>query len=255
MIMEELLGAYALDALDDGERSLVAQHLTTCDSCLDEVARHHEVASLLAPPPIPPPARVWNRILAEVAPSPHNNQLAPVVPLRRTERSFTSTRWWAGAAAAVAVVALSAAVIGQSGRIGNLNEQITAQQQNIAQFDASLQANPLRQAAAIALEDPDAQVAILTAADTDASMEIVLLPDGSGYIYADTLAALPDDATYQLWAVVEDRVISAGILGNDPDVIAFHVDPHTLKGLVITEEVAGGVTQSEADPVVAWFEV
>jgi anti-sigma factor RsiW len=256
MQVEDLLGAYALDALDENEKSLVDQHLSTCSSCYDEVIGHREVAAMLAGPPIPPPDRVWDRILVEIAPVAPDDEIAPVVPLRRSEGRFgnVTTRWMAGAAAAVAVVALGVAVIAQSGRIGALNDQVTAQQQEIASLASALQTDPLQRAVAAALEDPDALIANLTAENTSASMQIVVLPDGTGYIHSDTLVALPDDATYQLWAVVDERVISAGILGNDPDLLAFHVDVEGLQGFVITEEVAGGVAQSEADPVVAWFE-
>ncbi len=250
MKVEELLGAYALDALDEDERLLVDRHLSTCDSCREEVRDHREVAALLAPPPIPPPDRVWGRILAGIAVAAPADELAPVVPLRRRERRFESTRWLAGAAAAVAVVALGVTVVVQSGRIGSLDDQVTAQQQEIAAF----QADPLRQAATAALEDPNARIADLTAEDTEARMQIVLLPDGTGYVFENTMTPLPDEATYQLWALVDDRIISAGVLGNDPGVVPFHLDPAGVQGLVVTEEVAGGVAQSESDPVVAWFE-
>lgn len=256
MQVEDLLGAYALNALEDDEVLLVDQHLSTCASCRDELANHRETAALLAGPPIPPPDRVWDRIVAEIAPAASVEEIAPVVPLRRSEGRLgtVSTRWLAGVAAAVAVVALGLAVVAQSGRIGTLNDQVAAQQQEIASLATALQNDPLQRAVAAALESPDALVANLTADGTEASMQIVVLPDGTGYVHSNTLAALPADATYQLWAVVDDRVISAGVLGNDPRVIPFHVDPDGLQGLVITEEVAGGVAQSEADPVVAWFE-
>ena len=52
---------------------------------------------------------------------------------------------------------------------------------------------------------------------------------------------------------MDDKVISAGVLGNRPALVPFHIDPDGLRGLVITQEEAGGVPQSEADPVVAWF--
>jgi hypothetical protein len=253
MEVEELLGAYALDALDLDERLLVDQHLSTCAKCRDEVADHREIAALLVGPPIAPPDRVWDRILAEVGTPDAVETHAPVVPLRPRRRSFDARTWLVGAAAAVAVVALTAAVVFQSNRIGNLNNRITAQQQEIASLDSALQSDPLQFVVAAALTTPDARIANLTADGTEASMQIVLLPDGTGYVYTDTLSALPDDATYQLWAVVDDRVISAGVLGNDPQVVPFHIDPVGLQGLVVTEEVAGGVAQSESDPVVAWF--
>jgi anti-sigma factor RsiW len=255
MQVEELLGAYALDALEPDERLLVDRHLPTCTKCRDEVDGYRETAALLAGPPIAPPDRLWDQILAEITAGEEPDLTAAIVPLRRKEQRFSvlSTRWLAGAAAAVAVVALSAAVVFQSNRIGDLNTQVTAQQQEIASLDTALQSDPLQRVVAAALDSPDARIASLTADGTDASMQIVLLPDGTGYIYTSTLSALPDDATYQLWAVVDDRVISAGVLGNDPQVVPFHIDPVGLQGLVITEEVAGGVAQSESDPVVAWF--
>ena len=43
-----LLGAYALDALDSDEAALVEAHLRDCPRCSAELARHHEVAGLLA---------------------------------------------------------------------------------------------------------------------------------------------------------------------------------------------------------------
>lgn len=253
MEVEELLGAYALDALEEGEKELVDRHLPTCAECRHEVDSHREMAALLAGSPIAPPGRVWDRILAEMAAPAVVEEPAPVLPLRPRRRSFPVQTWLAGAAAAVAVIGLSAAVVFQSSRIGDLNDQITAQQQEIATLDSALQTDPLQRVVAAALEAPDARIANLTADGTDASMQIVLLPDGTGYVHTNTLPALPTDATYQLWAVVGDQVISAGVLGNDPQTVPFHIDPEGLQGLVITEEVAGGVAQSQADPVVAWF--
>ena len=65
---------------------------------------------------------------------------------------------------------------------------------------------------------------------------------------------MPDGFTYQLWAVIDEKVISAGVLGNRPDIVPFHIDPDGLQALVITQEVYGGVPQSEGEPVVAWFD-
>ncbi len=256
MLIEELLGAYALNALDDAERQLVEQHLSECAECRDEVREHQEVTALFAGDPIPPPARVWDGILAEISPQAVSATLAPVVSLERKNRRVTprTTGWMAGVAAAVAVVALSAAVVTQSGKIGDLNLQLTAQSQQIAALESAAQTDPLQQAVTVALTNPNARVANLTADGSSAAMLIVVLPDGTGYVFQSTLQALPDDSTYQLWAVVDDKVISAGVLGNSPDIVPFHIDPKGLQGLVITEEVAGGVPQSEADPTVAWFE-
>ena len=46
--IEELLGANALNAVDDDERAAVDAHLATCPRCRAEVDAHREVASHLA---------------------------------------------------------------------------------------------------------------------------------------------------------------------------------------------------------------
>lgn len=255
MSIEELLGAYALNAVDESERRLVEQHLAECPRCRIEVEEHREVAAMLGGEMTRAPERVWSQIVGELTAEAPAFDLAPVVPLAKKRRSMSmrAVSWAAGVAAAV-VVALSAAVITQSGRIGDLNSQIAAQDQQIATLASTLQTDPLQQAATAALSEPGARVANLTAEGSSRTMLIVVLPDGTGYVFQSTLEPLPENSTYQLWAVVDDKVISAGVLGNQPDIVPFHIDPDGLQGLVITQEVAGGVPQSEADRVVAWFE-
>jgi hypothetical protein len=138
-------------------------------------------------------------------------------------------------------------------RVGDLTSRVAEQDRQITALAAGLETNPLEQAVSAALEDPAAQVANLTAPGSTNTMGIVVLTDGTGYVFHNNLDPLPGDSTYQLWAVVDDRVISAGVLGNQPALVPFHIDPQGLQGLVITQEIAGGVPQSEADPVVAWF--
>ena len=99
--IEELLGVYALDAVDEDERRLVEQHLADCSQCLAEVEEHRRVAALLAGEAVQPPSRVWNRIISEITAADRHQ--APVVSLDRKRRvpAFTSTRWLTGVAAAV----------------------------------------------------------------------------------------------------------------------------------------------------------
>ncbi len=63
---------------------------------------------------------------------------------------------------------------------------------------------------------------------------------------------LAEDRTYQLWAIVDDRVISAGVMGSDPGVSPFQV-VGSLAGLALTEEIAGGVVTSQEQPVALWL--
>ncbi len=249
--IEDLLGAYALDAVDPDERELVDAHLIECASCRAEVDEHLEVVAILAGTEIAPSDAAWDAIISELGDLQRGADVLPM-QARRFPRAWAAN-WAAGIAATVAVV-LGVGVISQSNRIGDLDTQLAAQSEQIAELTVALEADPLHQAAAAAFESPGATVASLTAEGTRETMVVVVLPDGTGYVYESSLQDLPDDSTYQLWAVIDGKVISAGVLGSRLDVVPFHIDRQGLQGLVITREVAGGVPQSDGEPVVAWFD-
>ena len=76
----------------------------------------------------------------------------------------------------------------------------------------------------------------------------MLLPDGTGYLLTDDLPALDDSRTYQLWGQTGGGLISLGLLGANPgEVVPFQASGD-IAALAITEEVAGGVGQSENSP-------
>src|SRR3954449_3338683 len=97
--IEELLGAYALDAVDGDEQEAIEVHLRECPRCRAEVADHREVAALLAHGGQPAPDGIWDRIVDSLEEAPPRLNLAPVAPLAR--RRGVGTRL----AAAVAAVA------------------------------------------------------------------------------------------------------------------------------------------------------
>jgi anti-sigma factor RsiW len=84
-VIEELLGAYALDAVDDEERARVETYLDANPHARAEVWRHREVAALLAVGTERPPEGLWDRIagaLEETPPAP-GPLLAKVMPMDR----------------------------------------------------------------------------------------------------------------------------------------------------------------------------
>ena len=117
----------------------------------------------------------------------------------------------------------------------------------------SMRIDTIRLAASQALSDPAAQRVTLGSEVSGANAIIVLMPDGTGYVAEHTLQPLPADRTYQLWAIVGGKVISAGVLGSNPGVVPFHIDPEGFEGFAITEEEVGGVVSSQNDAVVAWL--
>jgi anti-sigma-K factor RskA len=64
--IQDLLGAYALDAVDPDEGEVVELHLRECPRCRAEVEDHRETAAMLAHVGAPAPAGVWNKIAAQL---------------------------------------------------------------------------------------------------------------------------------------------------------------------------------------------
>jgi anti-sigma factor RsiW len=58
----ELLGAYALDAVDPDEAAVVAAHVAVCPRCAAEVDEHRSTAALLAHQGADAPGALWDRI-------------------------------------------------------------------------------------------------------------------------------------------------------------------------------------------------
>lgn len=232
----DLIAAYAVDALEPDERRRAEVALATDRELRAELDEHHAVLAILAtavdPLPSTPSFQVWERITDAIDGTDEVSPPLASVHDIRTQQRFT--KWSA---------ALSFAAIAMAVLLGVSVIQLQRARQTPA-VDVAIQE---------LLDDPTAVVATLTAVD-DSSTEarIVLGADGVGYVYADSLPVLDPTRTYQLWAIVEDRVISAGVLGHDPDNSPFQV-VGAVVGFAITEEVAGGVPVSEGETVAVWL--
>lgn len=242
--IEELLGAYALDAVDAEEARLVEAHLVDCPRCRAEVAEHREVAALLTSGVTEPvPDGVWDRIAADLGDTPPPVPIEVAFgrgPTKHTEARRRPVQVLAGlaAAAVILVVALMAGVlVNQRSEIDGLEREAA---------DASRQDTVLA-----LLEAPGTQVVSLHSEDGVAEARAVVGGDGDGILLAAGLPDLPAGRTYQLWGLPDGResMVSLGVLGADPDRSAFHVEGG-ISTLAISEEPGGGSTQPSSDPVV-----
>lgn len=239
----ELLGAYALDAVDPDERRLVDDHLGRCPWCRNEVAEHRSAAAMLAQSGAPAPAGLWDRIAdaLEEAPPPlrlavtDRPAMAPVAgsppsaaPARRPGDGLGGRRrrLWpvlmvTGAAAAVAViVGLFVQVLDQRGKLSDLASQ--AQQADV-QRDA-----------AVALGAAGTRTAQLETDDGAVQAVAVMSADGHGYLLGADLPPV-DGKVYQLWgATAPGDVISLGVMPG-PGVSPFAGDP-SMEAILITLE-------------------
>jgi anti-sigma factor RsiW len=231
--LDELLGAYALDAVDDDERRAVEQYLLVNPRARAEVEDHREVASLLAWSGAAAPDGLWDRITAgleETAPAPRGELAAVLaserpggasapVPVGRAA-GRARARWFVGAAW-VATAAAAAAVA-------------------VLVVDNGDDAAPLEAALADARSAPTSKVVRLVSADGQPGGEVVIDAEGRGFLVADELPSLPENRTWQLWGVVDGAAISLGILGNDPELAMFTVEGSVTQ-VIVTNEAQGGV--------------
>ena len=243
--IQELLGAYALHAVERDEAEVIEAHLDTCPRCRAEVESHREVATMLGNSGGDAPEGLWDRIAGqlEVPPPPMRLNVdgveGTVVPIARRRRERPN-RFVAAALGAAAV--LVAAVLGA---------QVVRQQDRLDDMQSDLEQATLTAAANQAFDDPDAAKVQLQSSDGEVTGRAVVLPDGTGFLIAHELPGLEDDRTYQLWGDTgSGSLVSLGLLGSDPATIAFQAGSD-LSALAVTAEDPGGVTQSKNPPVLA----
>jgi anti-sigma-K factor RskA len=221
--VRELLGAYALDAVDPDEAEAIELHLRDCPQCAAEVADHRDTAALLAHAGADAPSGVWDRIVSTLEEQP------PVLELRSAPRQSWSTRLLA--AAAVVVIAAGVSwVVGRNASNGR----------SPGRLDAAIIA---------AYADPHAQRVRLASSDGSQHADVVLLPDGNGYFVRSNLPALSADRTYQLWGDVKGVKVSLGVLGTAPGSLGFAARA-SIGALAVTVEQAGGAVTPQHAPVV-----
>lgn len=234
--MFDLVAAYAADAVSAEERLQIEAALGRDPELRAELDEHRAVLSTLAqavdPRPSTPSPLVWERIAGQIEGADEVSPKLASVRDIQTQKRFT--KW----TATMSFAALALATL-----LGISVLQLQ-QQRSTPAVEAAIQD---------LLDDPAATVATLTGVDDNtADARIVYGADGVGYVFTDTLPALDPSRTYQLWAIVDDRVISAGVLGADPDNSPFQVVGN-VTGFAITDEVAGGVPVSEGATVAVWL--
>lgn len=219
--LQELLGAYSIDAIDHDEAALVDAHLAGCPRCRAEVAELREVAALLGQSGSDAPAGVWERIAASLTEVPPPLRLE--VQRERLRPTSTRSRVAFGAIAAVAavvLVVLAVSVVSLRNHVDDLEHSRGA--------DVAV-------AAQSAMTATDARIAHLSGTGGLAAVAVVRA-NGQGYFLASGLPAL-DHRIYQLWAATESgQITSIGTIPG-PGVYGFAADPSIYKVMVTEEDV------------------
>jgi anti-sigma-K factor RskA len=215
-----LIGAYALDAVDDLERAAFERHLRECEDCRTEVAELSETTARLADATwsVPPPG-LRESVLSQVA---QTRQLPPATPAGKTSQRPTAGRWRLAVAAAAVVVAAAGAgtavYVVQDQRVRDERAVAVTARANEARIRAVLAAPDL-----VMREDELVDGGRVTVAESrlnDAGV-IVLAADGPP----------TGGRVYQLWAIRPgDAPVSAGVA----------LEPGQTGALRLVEGLPGG---------------
>ena len=238
--LRELLGAYALDALDPDERAQVDALLLEDPSARAELHELQHAAAWLGHASLRPPESAWAAIANEVerdlaaggAPAPTTSEDAPLAPVRTLPARREPRRMSRVLVAAAAALVL---IIGAAGVFALTNDQSSP--------------DPAAAQYAAALRNPSAHEVTLTSKQGTASARAVVLPNGTGYIGDASLPELRSGRDFQLWSITPHGAVSAGVI-RDGSVHRFKVADQA-SALAVTNEPAGGRAQPTGPVVVS----
>jgi anti-sigma-K factor RskA len=242
----DLLGAFALGALNAREAAAVREHLATCADCQAEIAQlWFSVDALpeLIEPMEPPPGlrdRISAAILAESAtpqtppapipiaqPAP---AAAPPAPERRLAEPIRPAAWWSKATPWVAAAAIMLLVSG-----GLLAWNLRLQQQIAA------------------VPTPETIALVPGETAPDASGQVTYLPDDNLLLLdVRDLPALEPGQVYEVWLLGESGApVPAGVFDQQTDRHAIVADRSRYTTLAITAEPGPLGTEAPTGEIVA----
>jgi len=242
----ELLGAYALDAVEGEECTELEAHLATCPRCRAELDSLREVAAAIGNSVEPVPEELWSSIASRLPEHPEEGEPPPMPHLAHGDRSLDdrypfrpppdpSRRRRRGTVATLGALAVAAAAVAIVLGIGlvRADNRVSGLQAAVAAHQAST--------VTAALRTPGHRLVELDTASHAQVAQFVVVPGGQGYLVSSTLPPLSGNQTYQLWGIVGSRPVSLGLLGAAPSQAAF-----TMAGsrrpsrLAVTAEPSGG---------------
>jgi Anti-sigma-K factor rskA len=246
--VQELLGVYAVHAVDEHDAAAISAHVSECEDCTAELDRLLDAAASFGMTELEEPSgEIWGRIQTEIrrptvatepnmtpAASPIASQVASPVASQvvsldaaRDRRPARHVRFRIAAFSAAAAVAV--AVPTTLALSGTSTPSL-----------AAVAARSAKQAGSrtIALRDETGQQVA----------DAILTGTGQGYLRVSALASLPSDKTYQLWLVDNGKPVSLGLLGNAPTTTAF-TSRADIDAIAISVEPRDGSTAPSQTPI------
>lgn len=222
----ETAGAWVLGALDDGETTAFADHLRSCGTCRDEVARLRVVAAALplAAPQVGPPPELRSRIMAIV--EREAELLRAAGP--DADRAPTSSRrgFWAGLLARPQLAAAGAMALLAAGALTGF----------LVRGDSSVEAPVTRSVVA-----------------DNGAVGMLVIRDGDAKLVVAKMQRLPAGRVYQVWlkrhgqSPQPDAVFAVDRAGRGS--VAVRGELEGVDAVLVTSEPDGGSVLPTRDPV------
>ena len=226
--LHALVGAYAVDALDDIERRRFEDHLAECESCARETRGLREAAAHLGTAvALPPPPRLREKVMADVA------RVRPLPPRSSDFRGRRGRTPWLLTLTAAACLLVIAGFMGV----------LTVRAQDRAE-----RAEAAGRQLIDVLAAPDARQAIGRASTGGSGTVVASRTKGKAVVVLAGVPSLPRSQTYELWLMGPGKPRPAGLLRDSGSpVIAGGLGDATQVG--VTVEPAGGSPQPTGVPV------
>lgn len=231
-----LVGAYAVDAVDDLERAAFERHLAECEDCRLELASLREAAATLAAvEPVTPPDRLREQVLngiSGIRPLPPEVASERPAGTRDRRRSRPATL----VAAAAAVLALGGGAV--------VWQQVSD--------DGTSQAPPTVTPLERVRDARDAE----EYTQTLDGIEVTVVRSRSlneAVVVTDEMPPPPEGKVYELWLDHKGvGMVPAGLMDGGSQQVRLEGDPRTARGAGITIEPAGGSEEPTSAPMMAF---
>src|SRR5262245_37618889 len=226
---DELLALHAIGALDGDDVERLEAHLATgCAACTSELAEFERAGALLAwtAAPVSPPAALRERLLdsLEVRPATERGPI-PFPPRVQTQAPRSRPAAVAAAfvllaAAAIAIVFLTTALIAAQSQLDNAVRQIADARSREQEKDAKIE----KQGRIIdVVSDPGVRIVPLSAnATAEAGVSVAWnAKEQRGLLVARNLPKVAADKAYELWLIADGKPVPAAVFNTDAQGNAF----------------------------------
>lgn len=210
--VRELLGAYALGAVNAHEQAIIEDHLETCGPCLAELDDYRQLAEAL---------RVHAARVSPLASAAPNGQATATGEPHSGAR--LARRWRLPVAMVIVAVLLG-------GLLADARLRSDA-------LEARIDLIELLARAQLATADPAALLTTLRTPSNDDVLTVVSRAGGGAtYAMNGPLPRLRKDRTYQLWRVDEKGETAAVTIGSRLDAVGFSMPPGVTEFLLTIEK-------------------